>query len=78
MKQAMLTTIDNPFNPFEDYASWDEYDQRQGYHSASFLARLVYTSDDLSDEENQLAIDSAIDEIVAENVLGIYKKVTQA
>lgn len=74
MAQTMLTTIDNPFNPFDDYDSWDSYDRQQGYHTSAYLARIAVTSDELSDSENEFAIESAIDEIVDNNVLGIYKK----
>ena len=76
-KQTMLTTVDNPFNPFEDYASWDEFDRRQGYNTSAFLGRIAQTSDELSDQENHTAIEAAIDEIVHENVLGIYRKVSR-
>lgn len=77
MSESMLTTIDNPHNPFEDYDSWYAYDSRMGYHTPSFLARVTILSDELSEVDQDLAIDSAIDEIVEENVLGLYKKVTR-
>jgi hypothetical protein len=72
-----LTTVDNPFDPFTQWDEWYAYDARHGYHTPSFLARIVFTSDDLSDADQALAIQSAIDEIVDENVLGIYRKVSR-
>lgn len=77
MNQSMLTTIDNPFDPFEDYDAWDSYDRAQGYNTSSYLARIALTSDELTDEENHEAIETAIDEILRENILGIYRKVTK-
>ena len=77
MPQSMLTTIDNPFDPFTQFDEWNRYDQDMGYHTNSYLARIVITSDELSEEDQDLAIESAIDEIVKFNVLGIYKKVIQ-
>jgi hypothetical protein len=74
--EYMLTTVDNPFNPFTDFDSWLAYDTACGYHTASFLDRIVKQSDDLSDADQQLAIQLAIDEIVSENVLGLYRKVS--
>lgn len=73
--EHMLTTVDNPFNPFTHFDEWYRYDEEAGYHSTSFLARIVKTSDELSDVDQSLAIEQAIDEIVRENVRGIYRKI---
>ena len=73
----MLTTIDNPWDPFTDFDQWFVYDTQQGYHSAAFLARILKTSDELSEPDQIVAIELAIDEIVAMNVLGLYKKVSK-
>lgn len=75
MKRSMVTTIDNPHSPFDDFAAWYAYDVSSGYHTASFLARIVQASDQLSDSDYDLAIEQAVDEVVNENVLGIYIKV---
>lgn len=74
--EHMLTTVDNPFNPFTNFDAWYAYDEQLGYHTTSFLARIVTTSDELSEADQHLAIEAAIDEIVEENVLGLYKKVS--
>lgn len=71
----MLTTTDNPYNPFTHYDEWRAYDEAHGYYTSSYLARIVRTSDSLSEADQSLAIDQAVDEIVQENVLGIYRKV---
>ena len=75
--EHMLTTIDNPFNPFTEFDEWRQYDERAGYFTSQFLARIVITSSELSEADQSLAIEAAIDEIVKENVLGIYKKVEE-
>lgn len=75
MKAIMLTTIDNPFDPFTQFDEWKVFDEAKGYYTCSYLARIVKTSDELSDTEEALAIEQAIDEIVKLNVLGIYRKV---
>jgi hypothetical protein len=71
----MLTTTDNPYDPFNEYDKWSGYDASQGYYTCSYLARVARTSDELSEVEEATAIEQAIDEIVSMNVLGIYKKV---
>lgn len=76
MIEHMLTTVDNPWNPFTHFDEWYAYDEACGYHTTSFLARIVRTSDELSDADQSLAIEQAIDEIVEENVNGLYQKVT--
>lgn len=75
MIEAMLTTNDNPHDPFDDYDSWYAYDVRLGYHTTSYLARIVVVSDEISEADYNLAIEHGIDEIIDFNIDGIYKKV---
>lgn len=74
-KDFMLTTIDNPYNPFEDFDSWYEFDTEKGYNTCGYLARIAATSPVLSDSENAKEIERAIDEIVELNIYGIYRKI---
>jgi hypothetical protein len=78
MEQHMLTTVDNPYDPFTQFNEWNAFDTHAGYNTTSFLARIVKSSDDLSDADQELAIEQAIDEIVRENVSGVHKKVTSS
>ena len=71
----MLTTFDNPFDPFEQFDDWFRFDVEKGYYSCSYLARIAQTSDELSDEETNLEIERAIDEIIKYDFMNIYKKV---
>lgn len=77
LKRHMLTTTDNPFNPFTHYAEWYEFDEAAGHHTCAYLARVTRSSDELSDADKDLAIEYAIDEIVKENPLQIYIKVAE-
>lgn len=74
---SMLTTIDNPFDPFEDFTSWFDYDSRNGYNSCGLLARFAETSKVYSEDENNDLIDEAIDEIIKADPLKIYMKITK-
>lgn len=74
---SMLTTTDNPYDPFDDYDDWYAFDQRHGHNTPGILARIAVVSDELSQADQQIAIDNAIDEIVFENVSGLFKKVTR-
>lgn len=75
MIESMVTTVDNPWDPFNQYDQWLAFDTAHGYNTMSFLARLVVTSDELSEADQNLVIEQAIDEIVRENVNGLYRKV---
>jgi len=77
MKIAMLTTVDNPHSPFDDFDAWYAYDIEAGYYTNEYLARFVLYSPDLPDQHQLMVVEQAIDEIVEENVLGIYRKVTR-
>ena len=71
----MLSTSDNPYDPFTQWDQWYAYDNDHGYYTSDYLARLVVQSNDLSEADQALAIENAIDEIVSENVNGMYVKV---
>lgn len=75
--KSMLTTFDNPFDPFDEFDSWYRFDVDKGYNSCSFLDRIARTSDQLSDFENEKEIERAINEIITYDPLNIYTKVTQ-
>ena len=73
---AMLSTIDNPFDPFEDFDNWYNFDVAKGYNSCAYLSQIAKTSDELPESFNQSEIERAIDEIVDLNINGMYVKVT--
>lgn len=73
-KECRLTTIDNPYDPFDDFDHWYQFDNDKGYDSCGYLARIAKTSPELSDAENDEEIERAIDEIIHYDFLGIYKK----
>ena len=76
--EYMLTTVDNPFNPFTQFKEWLAFDTSKGYHTPSLLDRVVFLSDELSEADQRLAIQQGIDEIVRENVSGMHRKISRA
>lgn len=76
-KKSMITTIDNPYDPFDQFTSWLMYDDEQGYGTCAYLGRIAKTSYQLTDEENDLEVERAIDEIIKYDFMNIYKKVTK-
>lgn len=77
MSKCALTTFDNPFDPFEEFDSWYQWDMDHGYDSCGYLDRIAKTSNQLSEEENDEEIERAIDEIIKYDFRNIYKKVEQ-
>ncbi len=75
MAKCAITTFDNPYNPFEQFEKWYNYDQDKGYCSCSYLSRIARTSDALSEEENDQEIERAIDDIIKYDFMNIYRKV---
>lgn len=74
MKEYMLTTSDNPFNPYTHWDEWYAFDVSAGYHTTSYLARVARSSPELSASDQALAIKDAIDEILEYNLTGNYIK----
>ncbi len=75
--EYMLTTVDNPFDPFTMFDEWMAYDIGLGHNTAAFLDRVAFVSNELSEADQALAIQDAIDEIIKENVSGIHRKVSK-
>ena len=75
VNECMLTTIDNPFDPFEQFTSWFLFDVEKGYYSCNHLDRVSKITDEMSEEEINAEIERAIDEIIKYDFMNIYKKV---
>lgn len=76
MANVALTTIDNPYDPFNQFNEWFAFDTViKGYNTCSYLDRISFDTTEMSPEIADVLIENAIDEIIAVNPLGIYKKV---
>lgn len=73
--EYMLTTVDNPFDPFTQFDEWYAWDQSAGYCTPGLLARLAYVSDEISDADQALAVQQAVEAIARENVSGMHRRV---
>ena len=78
MVRHALTTVDNPYNPFDQFDDWFRFDVDKDYNSCAYLARLAKTSDELTDQENEDEIERAIDRIVLYDPFNVYMKVTKS
>lgn len=74
-REVAITTIDNPFDPIDEFDAWFAYDNSMGYGTCSYLDRVSHTNDSLPDATNDAEIERAIDEIIDNDFMHIYKKV---
>lgn len=73
--EYMLTTVDNPYDPFEDFNPWYMWDEQHGYCCCERLARITKDTTGMSKDEIALMVEDCIDNIVANDFTGIYRKV---
>ena len=71
----MLTTFDNPYNPFEQFTEWFLFDVEKGYNTCSYIARIAQFSDDMTQKEIDEENERAIDEILKYDFMNMYKKI---
>lgn len=73
--EIMLTTFDNPYDPFDDFVQWFMFDVGKGYYTCNLLARIARSSEEFSVSEDKAETERAIDQIIDHDFLNIYKKV---
>jgi hypothetical protein len=73
--EYMLTTIDNPFDPFEQFVSWNLFDVEKGYNTSSYLGRIANITEDMTQKEENAEVERAIDEIIKYDFTNKYIKV---
>ena len=78
-RECMLTTIDNPNDPFEDIVAWRLFDIEHGYYTSERLAKIAQPllQEDMTQKEENEAIEIAIDTIIKNDILNVYKKVSR-
>jgi hypothetical protein len=80
-EEVMLTTIDNPYNPFDNFEQWYMFDELQARREnrptcCSYLARVDCSSDEVSEAEQRQTMNDIIDEIIELNLSGKFIKMT--
>lgn len=73
--EFMLTTFDNPFDPFEQFTQWRLFDIEKGYFTCERLAKLAQFREDMSQKEIDDESDRAAEQLIDMDFLNIYKKV---
>lgn len=73
----MLTTLDNPFDPFDDFASWFDFDLEKGHFTCARLARLADLNPEMTQKEMNEEMQRAIDFIIKYDLEDKYIKVLE-
>ena len=73
----MLTTFDNPYNPFVDFVSWYMFDCEKGHNTSSRLARIANLNSEMTQKEREEEADRAMNLIVSYDEEGIFYKGTK-
>jgi len=72
----MLSLATNPYDPFTDYEKWKVFDRQEGFDTDGLLARTVSSSSQISFADQDIAVEDAIDSILANPSFdGLYIKV---
>lgn len=74
--EVMITTRDNPFNPFTQWRDWWAYDTGKGYNSWMLVAREARLAPDEPDLLQRIQTNLVIDELCKKYPL-IYAKVSR-
>lgn len=76
-KGYMLTTLDNPFDPFVDFTSWYMFDCEKGHNTSGRLARIANLDAEMTQKEYDDEMDRAMNFIVKYDLEGKYIKVQE-
>lgn len=74
-RSVFITTIDNPYDYFEDFDHWFLYDTEMGYNTCARIDRIASTSLEESSYDYTKEIERAVDQLCKWNLNGLYKKI---
>lgn len=73
-QEVMLTTFDNPYDPFEQFTLWMMFDKEKGYNTCERLMRLANITEDMSQIEIDAEVDRAMDRLIELDFTNTFKK----
>lgn len=84
MAATFVTTMDNPYDFFDEFDEWYAFDISHGYdvigqpyNTLNYVARIAQTNPDMTEEEYEEAVNEAVEDIIKMNLTGNYRKVVQ-
>jgi len=77
-EESFLTSVNNPWNPFDQFKRWYLFEMTEGYDACGMLARVERTSPEFTEEENHAEHERAIAAILASDFTNSYKRVVES
>ena len=74
-KAVYLTTVDNPWSPFDNFDEWYVFDVSNGYDCLGQTERVANLTDDMTSKEQDICWEEAINTIIKDDPTGIYTSV---
>lgn len=75
LEAYLITTIDNPFSPFDEFEKWYKFDLAKGYNTCEIVGRLASKDQSLTSIEEIEEMNEIVDKIIEFDFLNVYKKV---
>lgn len=79
INDCWLTTLDNPYDYFEQFTLWFLFDVEKGYNTCSLVDRILSKNnvsfENLSQKEINDETEKAIDDIIKYDITDNYKKI---
>ena len=72
MKDCMVTTMDNPENPFTHFSRWLEYDITHGYNTLGLWGYFTEASSLMDDDEYDYEAELGIDKLLENSFYGLH------
>ena len=73
----MLTTLDNPFDPFNEFTSWYMFDCEKGHNTSSRLARIAEIDSEMTQKEIEEEMDRVMNLIIKYDFEDKYIKIQE-
>ena len=72
--EFMLTTVDNPYSPFDQFTLWNMFDKERGHNTCELIARLSNLSYDLTQKEENEDYIRVVNSIIANDLQNKYMR----
>lgn len=77
MKDKMLTTIENPFNPFKNFENWLKFDREKNHFTLELIDRFTLSRTSFTEEFDRMMYDWALEDIIESDFEGKYRIVNE-
>ena len=74
-RKYALTTVDNPYDRNENFEMWFLWDVNHGYNTVDLEIQQANLTYDMTEDEENEAIDNAINKIMSNALFSIYKRI---